>query len=76
MMFNIHCEVNPTAKLVNISISLHNFLLCVHVTCAYCVHVLCTCMVKTPDIYSLGKFPIYNAVSLTVSLNVVIIAVH
>ena len=68
MMFNIHCEVNPTAKLVNISISLHNFLLC--------VHVLCTCMVKTPDIYSLGKFPIYNAVSLTVSLNVVTIAVH
>ena len=68
MMFNIHCEVNPKAKLVNISISLQNFLAC--------VHVVCMCMMKTPDIYSLGKCPIYNAVSLTVSLNVVTIAVH
>lgn len=71
MLFNIHCEVNTTAKLVNISISLNNFLLCVHITCAYCVRVVCLCMVKTPDIYFLGKFPIYNAVSVTVSLTVV-----
>lgn len=71
MLFNIHCKVNTTAKLVNISISLNNFLLCVRVTCAYCVCVVCLCMVKTPDIYFLGKFPIYNAVSLTVSLTVV-----
>lgn len=74
-MFDIHCKVNTTAKLVNISISLNNFLFCVHVTCAYCVHAVCMCMVKTLEIYSLSKFPIYNAVSLTVSLNVVTIAV-